>query len=223
MRAPARVGAWRKLRQARPVGVGRRGSVASGAAAASASAFPPAPAQRSRIRSPVARGAGQRDQLAALVLHLDQPGRERRMLVDPAVGGQANAPRTERRRRRSSNLLEQFVARRPGDIDPQVERRALEQSGPFVTRRPVAKTRVAANPGRAPAAAAGSPSASAVRARAADRTALASAGSSSASPRIAARPLGGRSAERRIARNTSSRTARRSFEPGVAALLEIAA
>ena len=107
--------------------------VASVRPAASASAFPPAPAQRSRIRSPRAGAAGQRDELAALVLHLDQARRERRMLVDPAIGGQANAPGADGVGVGAFELFEQFVTRRPGDIDPQVEGRAIEQRGPFVT------------------------------------------------------------------------------------------
>ena len=75
--------------------------------------------------------AGDRDELAAFILDLDQTLGEGRMIVDAAVRWQPNAPRAERCRHRAFELAEKLVAARPGGIHPQVQRSALEQCGPF--------------------------------------------------------------------------------------------
>ena len=143
---------------------------------------------------PSARLAGQRDQLAAFVLDLDQAVGEGRMIVDPGVGRQPQAPGAERasapRRRIASSIA---LAAGPRDIDPQVERRALEQRRPFVgvDQRSTsagsshAGAATPARPARRPRSA---PGRAAIR-----RTGRASSASSSARPSIAARPLAGRS------------------------------
>jgi hypothetical protein len=53
------------------------------------------------------------------------------MLVDAAVGGHPDAPRAERGGFAFGKLGEDFVARSAGDVYPYVERRSLEQRGPF--------------------------------------------------------------------------------------------
>ena len=102
-----------------------------------------------------------------------RPGFESRMIVDAAVGRQANAPWAERRwRSRFGNSLQQLVARCFRDIDAKVERRALEQRRPFVFAQPAAKAPARAIPERTGACSA-SRRFAAARARAVRRTARA--------------------------------------------------
>ena len=93
-----------------------------------------APGAGTQIDDPltIRRRAAERDQLAAFVLDLDVAVEESRMLVDATVGGQANAPWAERRRDCAREGIEHRLAASSRNIDAQVERRPLEQGGPFV-------------------------------------------------------------------------------------------
>src|SRR6185437_7761555 len=67
-----------------------------------------APCPRAQVDNPLAcfRFAGERDELAALVLDFDLPGFEAGFALDAAVGRESNAPRTDLRRHRIDKLLE---------------------------------------------------------------------------------------------------------------------
>ena len=74
-----------------------------------------------------APGTGhQREQLAAFVLHLDQPFRDDRVLLQRRLAGDADADRRIRCRRRvdriGAELLEHGIAAGAGDVDAQVQR-----------------------------------------------------------------------------------------------------
>ena len=167
--------------------------VAPGAAAASASDLPPAPAQRSRMRSPAVGFAGERNQLAALVLHLDEAACERRMIIDPAVRRQSNAPGAEWRGSAPANSASissratraTLTRRSSGARSSNASHSCSPTSGDSSAMQPLgngawrSRRLFAVGSASGPR---GSPNSSS------------SAGSSCARPRIAARPLSGRSA-----------------------------
>ena len=76
--------------------------------------------------------AGKRDQLAALILDLDKPGSESRMIVNASICWKTNAPRTRWRWRPSPELVQQIIARGSCGVDPQIERSAFDQRGPVI-------------------------------------------------------------------------------------------
>ena len=87
-RGPSCDSRWRLVSQAMIVRARRRGGDRQRLAA------------RSRAQvddQPIRRGAGQRDQLAALVLDLDLPSFIFEAVVDTRVGGQPQSPRAEPR------------------------------------------------------------------------------------------------------------------------------
>jgi hypothetical protein len=93
------------------------------------------------------RLAGERDQLAALVLHLDQPVGESLVAGDRAVGRQPQSPRAERRRL-GPEMRRHLLAAGAGKIGAKVDRRALDQRRPLFPRGPAATA--AAEPASAP-------------------------------------------------------------------------
>src|SRR6185437_394225 len=92
------------------------------------------PCPRAQVDNPLAcfRVAGERDELAALVLDFDLPGFEAGFALDADVGRESNAPRTDLRRHRIDKLLEQLVPRAFRDVDSQVQWSAVEQRRPLV-------------------------------------------------------------------------------------------
>src|SRR4029079_3081869 len=89
---------------------------------------------RAQVQHPliVLGSTGERDQLAAFVLNLDQALSIRRMVIDPRIRRQPDSPRTVRRWRCIDKLIEKTLARGPRRVRAEIERRAFEQSRPFV-------------------------------------------------------------------------------------------
>ena len=80
---------------------------------------------------PRGRRAGERQQLAALVLHLDEAFGKDGTVVNAAVGRKPQAPGADAGLLRLGKLRKQRIARRAGNIYAQVERCALQQRRPF--------------------------------------------------------------------------------------------
>ena len=82
---------------------------------------------------PIFRLTGQRNQLAALVLYLEQALLECGMIVQARIGRKTQTPWTDACRLGSLDLAEQLLAMDPRDIGPEVDRRPFQQCGPLST------------------------------------------------------------------------------------------
>jgi len=184
---------------------------APGAAAANASALPPAPAHKSTMASP-SRGSQARamswlPSSCTSTRPASYAGWSSTLLSDGSrmpqglsgVGTPAGKPRSTSSRELRATLTRRSNGARSRSAANSPSAMSGDSSGS--SHRGMKADGAAASPAFTGSGPRGSPNSSSM------------SGSSSARPTIAARPLSGRSPERRIARNTSSRTARRSLEP----------